>query len=215
MLVLGVFLLVGCATHSSNHATQVSCCSASEAPTTLTDKSLYQIESEWATDQGKHIKLGELGGRPQIVAMFFANCQFACPIIVNDMKRIEAALTPELRARIGFTLVSFDTKRDSPAALAAYRLTHALSAENWTLLRGEPDDVLELAALLGLKFKEDANGQFAHSNVITILNAQGEIIWVERGRSANRFNEDKASYTLRGSDQPDIDQGIEQLRMAE
>ena len=27
--------------------------------------------------------------------MFFANCQFACPIIVNDMKRIEAALTPE------------------------------------------------------------------------------------------------------------------------
>ena len=56
------------------------------------------------------------------------------------------------------------------------RQTHALSAESWTLLHGEPDDVLELAALLGLKFKEDANGQFAHSNVITILNAQGEIV---------------------------------------
>jgi protein SCO1/2 len=135
----------------------------------------------WATDRGKQVKLGELGGRPQIVAMFFANCQFACPIIVNDMKRIAAALTPELRARVGFTLVSFDTKRDTPAALAAYRLTHALPAQNWTLLHGEPDDVLELAALLGLKFKEDANGQFAHSNVITILNAQGEIAHQEIG----------------------------------
>ena len=84
-------------------------------------------------------------------------------------------------ARVGFTLVSFDTKRDTPAALAAYRLTHALSAENWTLLHGEADHVLELAALLGLKFKEDTNGQFAHSNVITILNAQGEIVHQQIG----------------------------------
>ena len=170
-------MLAGCAAHSS----KPSCCAASAVPTTFTDKSLYQTESNWATDQGKNVKLGELGGRPQVVLMFFANCQFACPIIVNDLKRIEAALTPELRTRVGFTLVSFDTKRDTPAALAAYRRTHALFAENWTLLRGEPDDVLELAALLGLKFKEDANGQFAHSNLITILNAQGEIVHQQIG----------------------------------
>ena len=174
-------MLTGCATHSSNEAAKLSCCAVSEASATFTDKSLYQTESQWATDQGKHIKLGELVGRPQIVAMFFANCQFACPIMVNDMKRIEATLTPELRARIGFTLVSFDAKRDTPEALAAYRLTHALPADNWTLLQGEPDDVLELAALLGLKFKEGANGQFAHSNVIAILNAQGEIVHQQIG----------------------------------
>ena len=174
-------MLTGCATHSSNEAAKLSCCAVSEASATFTDKSLYQTESQWATDHGKYIKLGELVGRPQIVAMFFANCQFACPIMVNDMKRIEATLTPELRARIGFTLVSFDAKRDTPEALAAYRLTHALPADNWTLLQGEPDDVLELAALLGLKFKEGANGQFAHSNVITILNAQGEIVHQQIG----------------------------------
>ena len=180
-VTLVVAMLTGCATHSPNEAAKPSCCAVSEASATFTDKSLYQTESQWATDQGKHIKLGELVGRPQIVAMFFANCQFACPIIVNDMKRIEATLTPELRGRVGFTLVSFDAKRDTPAALAAYRLTHALPADNWTLLQGEPDDVLELAALLGLKFKEGANGQFAHSNVITILNAQGEIVHQQIG----------------------------------
>ena len=160
-----------------------SCCvpTALSVTTNLTDKSLYQIESKWTTDTGKRIKLGELKGKPQIVAMFFANCQYACPIIVNDMKRIEAALTADQCPNVGFTLVSFDTKRDTPAALAAYRLTHALPADNWTLLHGEPDDVLELAALLGLKFKEDANGQFAHSNVITILNAQGEIVHQQIG----------------------------------
>jgi protein SCO1/2 len=46
---------------------------------------------------------------------------------------------------------------------------------------GRPDDVLELAALLGLSFKENADGQFAHSNVITILNAQGEIVHQQIG----------------------------------
>ena len=147
-----------------------------EAPAAFTDKSLYQLDSVWTTDESRQVKLSEMSGRPQVVAMFFANCQFACPIIVNDMKRIEAALPAELRPRIGFVLVSFDGKRDTPAALADYRRARKLPAERWALLRGRPDDVLELAALLGIKYKEDARGQFAHSNVITILNAQGEIV---------------------------------------
>ena len=49
-------------------------------------------------------------------------------------------------------------------------------ASNWTLLRGAPNDVLELAALLGVKFKKDLGGQFAHSNIITVLDANGEVV---------------------------------------
>ena len=115
--------------------------------------------------------------------MFFANCQYACPLIVNDMQRIEAALTPAQRARVGFTLVSFDPTRDTPEALAEYRKVRSLAAERWTLLRGEPDDVQELAALLGVRYKQDARGQFAHSNVITVLNAEGEITRQQVGLS--------------------------------
>ena len=48
-------------------------------------------------------------------------------------------------------------------------------------MSGKPDDVLELAALLGVKYKEDSNGQFAHSNVITVLNAKGEIVHQQIG----------------------------------
>jgi protein SCO1/2 len=51
-----------------------------------------------------------------------------------------------------------------------------LNAPNWTLLRGAPDDVLELGALLGINYKKDLRGQFAHSNVITVLNPGGEIV---------------------------------------
>ena len=179
LVAAGVTAITGCTTHSLGSAAGPAW--VAKAQTVFTDKSLYQVDSVWTTDENRHIKLGGLSGRPQVVAMFFANCQFACPIIVNDMKRIEAALPAKLRAQVGFTLVSFDGKRDTPAALADYRRASNLPAEHWALLRGAPDDVLELAALLGIKYKEDSRGQFAHSNVITILNSQGEIIQQQIG----------------------------------
>ena len=168
----------GCCTSES----VPSCCAAGTTNAeTFSDRSLFQTESRWTTDTGKQIRLADLKGRPQAVVMFFANCQYACPLLVNDLKRIEAALKPETRARVGFTLVTFDTRRDTPEALAAYRSMRQLPAATWTMLHGEPDDVQELAALLGVKFREEANGQFAHSNIITVLNAEGEIVHQQIG----------------------------------
>ena len=158
-----------------------ACCRLSESAGQYTDKSLYQVESKWTTDGQKQIKLGDLAGKPQVVLMFFSRCTVACPILLNDLKRISAALAPEQRARVGFTLVSFDTARDTPAALAEYRRAWDLPADNWTLLSGNPDDVLELAALLGVKYKQDADGRFAHSNVITLLDGRGEIVFQQTG----------------------------------
>jgi protein SCO1/2 len=153
----------------------VCCAKAEPASVPFSDKSLYQTESKWTTDANKQIMLADLKGRPQIVVMFFASCQYACPILVHDLSRIEAALKPELRGKVGFTLATFDTRRDTPEVLAKFREMRNLPA-NWTLLHGTDDDVLELAALLGVKYKEEATGQFAHSNLITVLNGDGEIV---------------------------------------
>ena len=71
-------------------------------------------------------------------------------------------------------LVSFDFARDTPAVLAAYRAKAALDA-GWTLLRGGAAEVQDLAMLLGVNYKQDARGQFAHSNLFTVLNSDGEI----------------------------------------
>ena len=70
---------------------------------------------------GKPIKLGDLAGKPQVVLMFFSRCTYACPILLNDLKRISAALTPAQRAQVGFTLISFDTEHDTPSVLKEYR----------------------------------------------------------------------------------------------
>jgi len=178
-----VALLVYTAVGATNETERVlpPCCRLLAASSHFTDKSIYQLESTWTSDSGHQVRLGALHGRPQVVAMFFASCQYTCPLTVGDMKNIEAALPENLRTNVGFTLISFDSRRDTPEALKAYRASHGLSGRNWTLLRGEADDVRDLAALLGVVYREDANGDFAHSNVITVLNADGEIIFQRQG----------------------------------
>ena len=166
-----------CAEESGTNSIHRSCCIPTEAPAKpLTDKSLYQLNSSWTNDDSKTIQLSSLRGRPQVVAMFFASCQLTCPLTVVQLKQLEAALPPKIRARVGFTLVSFDSVHDTPAALKNYRTQHTLSPGNWTILSGSPDNVLDLAAVLGVKFKRDAQGQFSHSNLITLLNSEGEIV---------------------------------------
>ena len=150
-----------------------------------TDKSLYLLDSMWTSDVGRKVTLSILRGRPQVVTMFFSNCEYACPILVNDMRKLEAALPKDVLAKVDLLLVSFDTKRDTPEALAAFRKKEKLPVASWTLLRGEADDVRELAALLGINYAQDARGQFAHSNVITLLNAEGEIAFQQNGLNQN------------------------------
>ncbi len=161
------------------------CCRKALESGKPTDKSLYLLDSKWTSDVGRAIPLSVLRGRPQIVAMFFTHCEYACPIIVNDLRKLESALPENLREKVDFLLVSFDAKRDTPDTLAEYRKKEKLPAKNWTLLRGEEDDVRELAALLGINYAPDARGQFAHSNLITVLNADGEIIFQQPGLNAS------------------------------
>lgn len=161
------------------------CCRVLKPGATIPDRSLYQLDSTWTSDMGREIKLGVLQGQPQVVAMVFTTCEFACPIIVNDMKRIADALPASLRGKVNFTLISFDHERDTPEKLHAFRQRMILPAANWTLLRGGADDVRELAALLGVNYRKDARGQYAHSNIITLLNSGGEVDFQQSGLNIN------------------------------
>lgn len=165
---------------SAGNAKPACCAEEVAAAKPLSDRSLYQLGATWTNDAEKPVTLASLRGKPVIVAMFFAQCEYACPVLVHDMKRLLGALPESVREQTQLVLVTFDTERDTPAALRAFRERMSLDAR-WTLLRGETDAVQELAMLLGVKFKQDARGQFAHSNLLTLLNAEGEIVHRQGG----------------------------------
>ena len=188
--VLCLFASCAVGTNTTNSTSlKPPCCQTLKPNAVFTDRSIYQLDSEWISDVGRKIKLGVFAGRPQVVALFFTHCEYACPIIVNDLRRIEAALPERLRDRVDFLLVSIDTERDTPEVLHAYRESRKLPLAHWSLLHGGAEDVRELAALLGVNYRKDARGQYAHSNTITLLNARGEIV-----RQLNGLNQDIAPF---------------------
>ena len=157
------------------------CCRELPTRAPFTDRSIYQLESKWTSDLGREVPLGILRGRVQVVAMIFTTCESTCPVIVDDMKHLQQALPEKLRDRVDFLLISFDSERDTPEVLHAFREKMRLPTEHWTLLRGGTDDVREIAALLGVNFQKDTRGQFMHSNIITVLNGEGEVVHQQMG----------------------------------
>ena len=146
--------------------------SRADAPTR---DSLYQLAPSLTDQQGQPLRLDVFQGRPVVVSMFFASCTQICPMLISDIKRFEAALTAEERARLGVVLVSFDAERDGPAAFAELIARHGLDAARWRLATAPADDVRLLAAALGIRFTKQPDGGFVHSAVITLLDAQGQV----------------------------------------
>ena len=143
----------------------------------ITDDSLYQTESLWQTSDSKTVKLSSFRGTPQVIALFYASCESACPIIVDLMKQVERQIGAEALSKTHFILVTFDPERDSTETLRAYAVKRSLTAPGWTLLRGSPEDTQELAVLLGFKYKKLEDGNFAHSNTISVLDKNGRIAY--------------------------------------
>jgi protein SCO1/2 len=182
---LGV--LVGCLLLSAWSATLAATDHAGHADHTelpaaaYSARSIYQLESAWTTATAQPLRLGQLQGKVQVLAMVYTTCESACPIIVSLMQLLEASLPAALRPDVGFVLVTFDRARDTSAVLSTYGAKMGLDPSSWVLLTGSSDDVLELATLLGIQYKRDQNGGFIHSNVITVLNKAGEIVHRHEG----------------------------------
>lgn len=153
----------------------------SKTSSSLDGKSIYQIDGTWSDDNGKPFKLTSLLGHPVVLVMFFTQCEVSCPIVVEQLKTLRGELPKPVRETTRFVLVSMDVARDDDQALRGFRATKNLKGDGWILLRGDDEEVTELAMLLGMKFKQDTRGQFAHSNIVTVLDKKGVVSYQRIG----------------------------------
>jgi len=138
--------------------------------------SVYQLDVQLTDDRSRVASFRNLRGTPQVVSMLYTSCKFVCPMIVDSGKAIEQALTPAERSRIGFTMITFDPKRDTPQMLARVRRDHDLDASRWTLARPAGRDARTIAGLLGIRYRELADGDFNHTSALVLLDADGRIV---------------------------------------
>jgi protein SCO1/2 len=169
------------------HATSPSHEGHATAPAAVrpSGHSIYHLPGSWTDQHGAETSLADLSGRVQVVAMVYTHCTFACPRILARMKALEARLATGSGDEVGFVLVSIDPDRDTPERLARFADDTRLDGERWTLLNGDDADVLALSVLLGVKYRATADGEFSHSNVLTVLDRNGEIAGRVEGLNAD------------------------------
>jgi protein SCO1 len=157
---------------------KLCCANAKFDKSPISDNSIYQLESNWENQNDDTIKLKSLLGKKEIVAMVYTSCTYACPLILNDMKKIESQVK---RNDVNYVLVSIDPKNDTPEILKSFAIRNNLDLKKWNLLTGTEDGINELAAVLGFKYKKESDGSYSHSNIISVLNEEGEVAYQHFG----------------------------------
>lgn len=147
-------------------------------------ESIFMMTDTFQTQNKKDLVLASLSGKPTLIGMIFTNCSYACPKITAQMKNIAGKLKADGK-EANFVLVSFDSKRDNPGQLKMFADMMNLD-DNWILLHGSEETVRTLSVLLNVQFEKDAEGNFSHSNIISVLDKTGVLAFQKEGLEADK-----------------------------
>lgn len=139
----------------------------------LPEASLYNLHPTLVDQHARATALDLHRSHPVIVSMFYTSCPNACPMLISDIRGLEAGLSEDERSDLRVLLVSLDPARDTPAAMAEVVAKHGVDDARWTLVRSEPEEVREIAAALGIKYRPLADGEMNHSSLLTLLDRDG------------------------------------------
>jgi protein SCO1/2 len=115
--------------------------------------------------------------------MGFTSCKYACPRIIGDMKRIETELGADAD-KAAFVFFSFDTATDEPAQMKKAAGEQKLDLGRWTFAISDDETIRQLAVALQFKFAT-VEGFLTHSNLIAVLDADGNIVHREESLGAD------------------------------
>lgn len=159
--------------------------SKAEANKEISDLSIYNLPSKWTTQNGKDIELKSLRGNVLAMVMIYTSCKAACPRLVADMRDIESKLEKKTKQHVKLILVSIDPKTDTPERLKSFAIENKMNQDPWIFLRSTEENTREFAAVLAVNYKQISPIDFSHSNIISVFNPEGELVFQQEGLGVN------------------------------
>lgn len=136
---------------------------------------IYELPIALRDADDREIGLDVVRGGPVLIAMFYASCPVACPVLIDEMKSVVAELEPDAQAKVRMLLVSFDPVRDTPAVLRNLARERGLD-DRWIVAVASDSDARALSAALGIKYRKLDSGEFFHGATIVALDRDGRPI---------------------------------------
>lgn len=149
---------------------------AANVQAALPSDSIWQLNANITQQDGKTMPLLNMAGKPRMVSMFYSSCPYMCPLIIDTALAVEHNLSAQERAKLNVLFVSIDPKRDTPAVLKALMQKRKLDETRWIFAKAPEADVRSLAAVLNIRYRELEGGDFNHTSVLILLDAQGRVL---------------------------------------
>ena len=150
--------------------------------------SIYNLPSFWTDQDANEIQLKDLEGDVLVMVMIYTSCQAACPRLVADMRNINEKLPSSTKGKVKMIFVSIDPETDTPERLKAFAKENFMDDEPWLFLRSTEENTREFAAVLAVNYKQITPIDFSHSNIISVFNAGGELVFQQEGLGVNSDN---------------------------
>lgn len=135
-----------------------------------------------------------LKGKAAILGLIYTNCPDVCPLITNNMQRIQCRLINEGLSNVNFVMVSFDPGRDKPSVLKEFAALREINTNRWQFLTGEQRDIdslrrqLKFLAIAGDTTKTSSgklNYSFVHSDKIYLMDKDLKVRKYYKGSEIN------------------------------
>ena len=147
----------------------------------ISDLSIYNLPAKWTTQDGKDIEMVDLKGDVLVFVMIYTTCKAACPRLVADMRNIESRVPKNTKNKVKYVLVSIDPSVDTPETLKAFAIENQMDDDRWIFLRSTEENTREFAAVLAVNYKRISPIDFSHSNIISVFNTGGEMVFQQEG----------------------------------
>ena len=142
----------------------------------------------------QEISLADMKGNVAVVEYFFTTCKSICPIMNQQMQRVNNAFLQEKDLKIfSFTV---DPQTDDVAQMKKYAKSHQATSGKWHFLTGKKADLYVLArkSFFVLKPAEaqnlgDAGSDFIHTNNFVLVDKQLRIRGYYDGTSEKEVNQ--------------------------
>lgn len=141
----------------------------------------HTVQSFSFTDQNnKAFGSKELKGKIYVAEYFFTTCGTICPIMNQQMKRVQQKFKNNKNIQI--VSVTVDPEHDSIPQLLSYAKAHGADNNQWHFLTGKKEDLYSLArkSLFLLKPAEvrnqgDVGNDFIHTNYFVLVDKRAQI----------------------------------------
>lgn len=121
------------------------------------------------------VSMRDLRGKVVAVAFIFASCLDVCPMLTDNMVRVQHSLDGNLGRKIAFVSITVDPERDTPDILKAYAESFGADLSRWSFLTGDPQTVHEVGIKYGVISRKNADGDVDHTLLTSLIDADGQM----------------------------------------